>query len=206
MTAKNQKELDRRFRVLSQMISMHSCLRDRFRYRALLLNLCLLFCSVVFCALAFVSDDWFSWLGLKPDTAKFVLGIVSLLSFFAAMAELLVGWKQQSTDHETAANRLSVVMAEFRTRRHEDGSWAESKHATLKREYDQAMDEITPIPDSQFLALKTRHLRKVAISMAIDENPGRSLLITKLCFYYHSNFGRKPKSSKQHGNVEDSSA
>lgn len=204
MTAKNQQEIARRFRVLKQMLDMHSHLRDSYFKRALILDLALLLCSIVFCALTFVSDSWYGSLGLTPERAKLVLGFVSVLCFFAALAELLVGWKQRSNDHAIAAKRLGVVMAEFRAHRLEDGSWTESKHGTLKKEYDQAMAEITPIPDSKFLSLKSRHLRKVEISKVLDEYPGRSILLAKLILFYHSNFGKEKTNDSEEQDASDS--
>ena len=48
------EETKRQSRVLGQVLSMHTVLRDRFEFNALLLDIILIASSVVFCATTFV--------------------------------------------------------------------------------------------------------------------------------------------------------
>ena len=54
---KNEKEYERQFRVIDQMLSMHSSFRDRMERRAFWLNTILISLSLLLTVSAFVSDD-----------------------------------------------------------------------------------------------------------------------------------------------------
>ena len=81
----SQRELTRQFRVLRQTLSMHTMLKDRYKKLAVTIDIILLACAVVFCATTFASDDVFSLIGLSPETVRFVLGVASILAFFASL-------------------------------------------------------------------------------------------------------------------------
>ena len=184
------REIKRQFRVLGQMISMHTALRDRYAWRSTAVVLVLLACSVIFCATTFVSDTVLAAVGLAADRTRVVLGIASVTAFFASLAELKLDWRGRSARHREAAHRLTAVLAEFRKRRTDDGLWPPSCHAKLKDTYSTAMDEIVPIPESQFLALKARYLRKVAISKMLDDSYGLPIIWLRLLLLFNSIRGR----------------
>ena len=165
-------ETKREHRVLSQMLSMHALLRDRYSRLALSVDVILLMCSVLFCATRFARDDLFEQLGVTAQVARLVLGLVSVLAFFASLVALRVDWKGRAARHTDAVRKLTAAMALFGQHRYEDGTWPETCRLDLHRAYWDAMNSGVPIPDRQFLGLKARHLRKLEVSKLMDSVPG----------------------------------
>lgn len=175
----SDKEMDRHCRVLDQTISMHSVLRDRYAWRAGTIDIVLLACSVVFCATTFVDRSVLASIGLAADKLRIILGIASILAFFASLVALRVDWKGRSVRHAEAVKDMSRALALFRALREDDGTWPSRRRAELQRAYWDAMNNNEQVPASQFLSLKARHLRKVTISKWLDENPGCPVLVMK---------------------------
>lgn len=186
MSTVSNKELSRQFRVLGQTISMHASLKSRYERRALTLEILLLACSVVFCATTFAKDEVFERLGLLPDTVHYVLGIASLIAFFASLVALRVDWKGQSIRHKDAVAKLSSVLALFRRFRLEDGSLADDRADELNQSYWEAVNNMVAIPHNQFTVLKARHLRKVEISKMSSSNPGCPVFLLKVVVFCRS--------------------
>lgn len=179
-------ELDRKFRVLNQMISMHAALRDRYARRALIIDSLLLVCAVVFCASAFATDSALAYLGGTPDRIRYIIRVSSVLAFMLSILSLKIDWKGKSANHKDAATRMSRAMAEFRRNRTEDGGWMAGCAEKLDSAYSEAADNSIPIPESAFVSLKTRHLRKVELSKMLDANPGCPLFVLRLRLLWSS--------------------
>lgn len=192
-------ELARKFRVLNQTLSMHSALRDRYADRALLLDVLLLTCSVMFCATAFATDAALSHFGLSPDQVRYLLRIFSVIAFALSILSLRFDWKGKSAMHRDAASKMSRALAQFRKFRMPDGSWAEERSAELDAAYSEAMQNSTPIPDKAFVKLKALHLRKVELSKMLDSNPGCPVFALRLILLFRSfkvQTSRHPSSDK----------
>lgn len=182
----SQRELARQFRVLRQTLSIHTMLRDRFSKLALIVDIILLACAVVFCATTFARDNVFTFLRLSPENVRFVLGIASILAFFTSLVALRVGWKGKAALHREAAQRLTDVLDLFRELRKEDKTWPEDRRDDLHQAYWVAMKNIIDIPTKKFVGLKSRHLRKVQISKMLDELPGCPVFLLRLILLYKS--------------------
>jgi hypothetical protein len=174
------KELSRQFRVLSQMLSMHAVLRDRYSRRALLIDILLLGCSVVFCATTFARDDLFIQLGMSPNNIRYLLGIASVIAFFASLVTLRADWKGKAACHREAFQKLGTVHSKFREFRQSDGLWPQDHMPELHHAYWEAMNNTVEIPDRLFVRLKNRHLKKVEISRISNSAPGCPLFLLRL--------------------------
>ena len=174
------KELDREFRVLNQTLSIHTLLRDKYNGLALILDLSLLACSVIFCATTFAGDDFYSKIGLLPETGRLVLGIASILAFSCSIISLRVNWKGKGANHSEAVKKLSDVAAQFRKEQHENGAWTEGIEENLHNDYWNAMNNIVEIPANKFNKLKAKHLKKVEISKMISSSPGCPIFLMNL--------------------------
>lgn len=175
----SRSELNRQFRVLRQTLSMHTMLKDRYRKLAVTIDIILLACAVVFCTTTFASDDIFSTLGLLPKNVRFILGVVSILSFFASLVALRVGWKGKAALHLEAEQKLTNALQLFRELRRDDKTWPQERSKDLHYSYWSAMKNIIEIPGKKFVGLKSRHLRKVQISKMLDEFPGCPIFILR---------------------------
>src|SRR5713101_5413522 len=164
-------ELSRKFRVLDQTLSMHTSLRDRYGRRALIVDLSLLACSVVFCASAFAGDNVLSRFGTTPENVRYLLRAFSVLAFMLSILSLRIDWKGRSASHRDAASKMSSAVASFSKRRGIDGGWPPESSAELCRVYWEAMHNSVPIPEGLFVKLKARHLRKVELSRMLSLNP-----------------------------------
>jgi hypothetical protein len=189
-------ELARKFRVLDQTLSMHTTLRDRYARRALLVDILLLACSVVFCASAFASDQVLTFLGGSPDRVRYLLKAFSVITFMLSVLSLRIDWKGIAAAHRQAAEKMSGALAVFRKYRRDDGSWDASAVGELDGIYWEAMRNCVSIPESAFLKLKARHLRKVEISKMLDSNPGCPVFVLRTMLYLSSL--RKTKRTAKH--------
>ena len=102
MSPVSSQELDRKYRCLRQMISMHSMLRDQYHLRAVFLDLLLLAASVIFCATTFACDYISKRLGVPQEVVKDILGVSAVAAFFAALAGMVLDWKGKAARHGDA--------------------------------------------------------------------------------------------------------
>lgn len=179
-------ELDRKFRVLSQTLSMHTALRDRYARRALIVDCLLLACSVVFCATAFATDAALAHFHFTPDQVRYAIRVSSVIAFMLSIISLRMDWKGKSASHRDAASRMSKALAAFRRNKADDGTWLPGCVGDLDSAYCEATDNSVPIPENAFVILKAQHLKKVELSKMLDSNPGCPLLILRLRLLWSS--------------------
>ena len=207
MSAISGRELSRQFRVLGQTLSIHTMLRDGYARLALILDIVLLACSVIFCAATFARDDAFAKVGLSPENVRYILSIASISAFFTSLIALRVDWKRKSALHKDAAQKLTNVLALFRELREEDGKWPHDRGAELHRAYWNVMNNIIEVPAGKFLRLKARHLRKVEVSKMLDSVPWYPVFLLRfilLCRYMKKAWSKTPTSERERVNEPDS--
>ena len=173
------EEFRRKRRVLDQMLTGHSLLRDRYERRALVLTLLVLALSIVATSVAFLSGaSSVSILGIQARVQVWV-GVLSALIFFLTLVELRVDWRQRAGTHGDAARRLGRLKGLFRAATvHDDVVDAGGKDLNL--EYDTTMEQLMTIPDKRFLWVKAKHTRKIRTSMLLDKHPGAPLWYIRL--------------------------
>lgn len=197
----DKTENRRQYRVLDQTLTMHAILRDKFKRRALLLNLSLLLSSVFLCALAFVDQSIFSWLGLEPKAVNFSIGAFSVLCFAISLVENRVDWQGQAALHAEAFKKLASLKADFRNARHNKDN--EEELLQLSKKYNSVMDGIVEIPELSFAKLKAMHLRKMLLSKRISEYPATPVLLLKIQLIIggvFSSFGSKTQNPRENKN------
>jgi hypothetical protein len=182
----SEKELQRQFRLLNQTISMHSLLRDKYKRRALILDIMLLICSIIFCATTFAGNELYSFFSISVANGKIVLGLASIIAFMAAIISLRVDWKGISAKHEDAVNKLSISLRLFRQYKNEDETWPDNISEQLNSSYWESMNNIVKIPDKYFNVLKVKHLRKVEISKLSDNLTGCPIFVIKILVLWES--------------------
>ena len=177
MNSLDARELEREYRVLRMVLSMHAMLRDEFARKARASELLLLACAVVFCSTTFASDELYKTFGLAPNISRAVVGIASIAAFALSLTLLVLDWRGRSARHGDAVSRWSDVLAKYRNSRNEDGTWPQEIHKELSAAYWEADRNSVEIPDRRFNGLKARHLRKVAISDLQSSYPGCPRLV-----------------------------
>jgi len=189
------EELNRQARVVDQMLSMHSALRDRYARRAKCLTLGVLGCSVVLCTVTFLPDDALGFMGVSPFANRVIVGVLSSLVFFLSLVDLCVAWGKASWRHGEAAETLAKFKHRYRTAI-SAGTVATGDGAELTREFGQVMAALCPIPDKQFASLKAYHLRKVRLSQMIDAHAGCPVWWLRLRLVWEGVFGRKDREGQ----------
>jgi len=165
------KEFRRKRRVLDQMLTGHSLLRERYERRALLLSLVTIALSIVATSIAFLSgESTFSILGVQAR-AQIWIGALTLILFFLALVDLLVRWRQRSGAHADAVQRLGRLKSLFRVATIQDDVVV-ATGVNLSVEYDRTMEQLPAIPEKLILWVKSEHLRKVQVSKLLDTHAG----------------------------------
>lgn len=161
------------YRVVDQMLTAHSALRDRFLRRALGLDLAILIPSAILVAGLFVDPEIARRVLPAKANTTLVLGIVSLIVFAASIVQIKVDWAGKAALHGKAFDALlSIKHALGRLHRIEDESQWESEFRVIRSTYELVGSLTVLIPDAEFLRLKRKHLLKIAVSKLLDKRPG----------------------------------
>lgn len=168
-------EFKRQRRLVDQMTSMHSMLRDRYRRQATAMTSTILILSVVAVAFAFApSEPTLVLMGLAAQRSTW-LGWFAVVVFCLTLVDLVVDWRGRAGQHDDAVRQLGSLKKEYRT-----GPLPGQTQATVARlseAYESVMSGLPPIPERRFNALKARHLRKVEVSRYLSAHPGCSVVV-----------------------------
>jgi hypothetical protein len=181
-------EFRRQRRLVSQSLSAHTSLAETYRRRQRALTLGIIILSVVATALAFADeghhiDIW----GVKAALPVWA-GVLSTIVFVLALVDLVVGQNRKAGAHEDAARRLDGLAAIYRgISVPKDAVEVDTGPLDLENEYWNVMNSIERIPNRHFVRLKAEHLRKVALSKALDKTPNASLKLLRLTLWRQDN-------------------
>ena len=188
MNSISNKEVERQYRVLRQNIEMHAMLRDEYYLKARFSLILLLLCSVVFCATTFASDQLFETLKFSPEISRTILGIASVMAFSFSLILIVFDWRGKSAQHRDAVNRWSAVLEKFRRHRTDEDTWPDSTLDGLSTAYWEADRNSVKIPNNRFNRLKSRHLRKVAISKLKSSYPACPRLVLFFILFFRDSY------------------
>ena len=164
-----EEEARRRERLLDQMASMHSILRDRAEFRGQVLGFVLISSSFLLLVLSLASDQLLSGVGLNPTVARPAVTIASVAVFVVTLAELRLGYGLRAAGHREAARRLADLKIRYGVEL--AGAISAPRIAKLESEYQLVCSVIPAIPEGQFNDLKMAHLRKKRLSKLVDLFP-----------------------------------
>lgn len=166
-------EFDRQRRLVDQMSTMHSLMRDKCRLDSTVILCVLLSASALATAFAFAAgDDEVSLAGISAERVTW-LGWFAILIFVLTLVDLVVDRRGAATRHGDALRQLAILKAEYRAR--PDPSELVTGIGPLTERYQTVMDALPPIPERQFNSLKAKHLEKVEISRYLSAHPGLSV-------------------------------
>ena len=164
-----ETEQERQFRVVDQMLTMHSLLRDRYIRWSRLLDYSILGSSVMLNAFVFSGDDTYLLFGVAPSQGRLLVSVVSVFVLVVSLVAVSANLSERGRTHQNAVTELANLKAEGRR---PDGGELKS--------FNKVMATIPPIPDRLFNHLKSKHVAKVALSQMISEFPGAPVWILKL--------------------------
>jgi len=184
-TLKN--ELTRLCRVSDMLCTGHAALRDRYAKRAFALDLLTLGVSTWLVALAFVEPKLNVTLTPFGWDSQIWVGVLCTGVFFLTLIQIKTDWKGRSDAHK----RTLDVYAEVKREAGYLLSAGEYNHDSCQRvfsRYDMAASVGVPIPESEFLRQKQRHLVKVALSKVLDDRPATSLMWLRVRLWWRDTF------------------
>jgi len=188
-------EVKRRRRVVDMMLSMHSHLRDQYSRQGLRLDVGILTGSVVLCAATFLDPVLLRWAGVPEEGFRVVSGAMSALLFVLSFVMLRVDWKEAAGRHARAVAVLGELKEQGRMAR---GMVSDTPAVSdFIRAYDSVMKTLPPVPEHEFSKLKAHHLRKRALSDALDQAPYAPVWLLKLKL-----IGRDSRSALASGKVD----
>ena len=179
-----ESESERQYRLIDQMLSMHSMLRDRYSSQALMLNCLLLGAAGVLNAFVFVSDETLLSFGLNPVLGKNVINIASVIIFAISILELRVDWAGTARLHKEAVDQLSKIKHKYREAYTQRNPLPLEVVANLSLEFSNVMGLLPPIPESKFNHLKQKHLRKKILSERISQYPGAPIMLLRIQIWW----------------------
>lgn len=170
-------EVERRRRVCEMMITMHSTLRDRYATSAMFIDLLIFLSAIVIAALTFVDPNIVARISWSADSARIAIGVIAIVTVFASVVTWRVNWKGRADAHDRAAYAYSKIM--FRIRDiNSDTDLREIERVLMQ--YEEIGMSTISVPDSKFLSLKSRYLKKVQLSRMLDRTPGAFLPLVSL--------------------------
>lgn len=188
MRSLSSKEIERQYRVLRQTLEMHAMLRDEYTLKATISQIIILLCSVVFCATTFASDQLFETFKFSPDTSRIFLGIASVMAFAFSLVLMVFDWRGKSAQHREAVERWSTVLEKFRENRKDNDTWPDSIFDSLSSTYWEADRNSVKIPNNRFNGLKSRYLRKVAMSTLKSSYPACPRLVLFQILFFRDSY------------------
>lgn len=184
-TLKN--ELTRLCRVSDMLCTGHAALRDRYAKLAFALDLLTLGVSTWLVALAFVEPTLNVTLTPFGWNSQVWVGTLGTGVFFLTLIQIKTDWKGRSDAHR----RTLDVYAEVKREAGYLLSAGEYNRDACQRvfsRYDMAASVGVPIPESEFLKQKQRHLVKVAMSRTLDDRPATSLVWLRVQLWWRDTF------------------
>lgn len=187
-----KEELERKYRVTSMMISMHSVLHHRYKTKSLVGSIFFLLTAIILNAFIFFDYDYLEFVGLTTVCIKNIVSILSFLIFLLSIVFMLVDWSKKGEQHLQAINQLSRILNELRSiLRINDSSILKYKSELFDELYNQMNETIPKIPDRKFNYLKARHYKKVEISKFIDKHKGKPYFVIRILFFFDKTFKSK---------------
>lgn len=180
-------ELSRICRVSDMLCTGHAALRDRYARFAMTIDLLTLGASTWLVALAFVEPKLNVTLTPFGWDSQIWVGALGTGVFFLTLIQIKTDWKGRSDAHK----RTLDVYAEVKREAGYLLSAGEHDRDACQRvfsRYDMAASVGVPIPESEFLKQKQRHLVKIALSKALDSRAGTSLTWLRLRLWWRDTF------------------
>jgi hypothetical protein len=184
----NKLELQNQSKVVDMMLTMHSILASRYKFRAQVLELSILGISIVLVATIFLDPQIISFFHTNTKSTRVLIGVCSILVFFFSIVSLIVDWKGRATQHREAFKILIPLKTEWREVLASYGENDERSRTEFVRKSSLIIGNLIPIPDAKFNKLKAYHYKKVELSKLISDHPGSSIIFLKLRIWLKSNW------------------
>jgi len=179
-----KEELDRKYRVINMMITMHSILYHRYRKKSLIGKIFFLISAIILNVFMFAAPKELLLPSFIKNNVSKILTISSFSIFLLSVIFLLIEWPEKSEKHLNAINQLSRLLNKLRSIKKEKNLIDESEINLFDELYNQTFETIPKVQDKIFNSLKAKHYQKVELSKFIDKHKGKPFFIIKLIFLW----------------------
>jgi hypothetical protein len=180
-------ELSRIRRVSDMLCTGHAALRDRYAKFAFSLDLLTLGVSTWLVALAFAEPKLNVTLTPFGWDSQIWVGVLGTSVFFLTLVQIKTDWKGRSDAHKRTLDIYTEVKREAGYIL-SAGEYDRDACQRVFSRYDMAASVGVPIPESEFLRQKKRHLVKIALSKALDSQPTTSLIWLRVRLWLRDTF------------------
>jgi hypothetical protein len=165
-----REEINRQRRLVDQLTSMQSALRDWDRAFGAALVCLVLIASLIGVAFAFSSGGQIVTIfGVHARRVTW-LGWLAVFTFALTLIQLVLDPRGAGRRRAQAVDALTTLKGEYRSS--VAAGHAQETAERLSQRYDAVMGSIPEVPNLLFNRLKAAHLRKVEISKILSGQPG----------------------------------
>ncbi len=173
-------------RKADQACSIHGYLRDRYKFRADMLDYGLMAASTYLLGLSLVEPALGIPLSMGFDRPKLIT-VMTLITFFLSIVQFKSDWKTRAEDHQRSFDEYAEVKADCRALTSGVRAATAPEHQRIRDQYDAVTKIGTHIPDNMFETGKAHHLRKVFVSQYLDTHPGACVPLVRLKLFLKDN-------------------
>ncbi len=185
---KRRRRIVQTRQTADMLCTAHAGLRDRYRRRALLLDVAILVLSVFLVAQTFADPLVKGKLNLFGLDLGVWLGLLATSVFALSVVQLRVNWKATTEAHSRSFSLYAEAKRELGYLLDSE-SIDEEAASRIHARYDLAADLGTTISEAEFLRQKQRHKVKLFISNYLDDHPGASITLIRLKLFLRDTFG-----------------
>jgi len=190
-----KEEVQRIKRVSDQLCTCHSILGDRFRRRAHILTTIIFASSTWMLALVFVEPTIGKKLSPYGIDHTLWIGVLSIITFFVSILELLLNWRECAERHEQSLEYYAGIK-QFCKQLLSQDIISDTEYNHLQHRYMLASEMCESVSDRDFIKLKQKHLKKIALSKYLDKYPHTLLPLLSLRLFLKDTFIKLPKKSE----------
>ena len=183
-----KSEIKKQAKVIDMMVTMHSILAAQYARRSQILEIGMVAVSIALVSVVFLDPEILSYFHIKPNSARIVIGLFSILIFFMSILSLIVDWKGKSVQHKDGFSTLVKLKTKWENI---IANFEETDKRDLREFINKSsliVSQLSPIPDSCFNKLKSKHFKKIELSKLISEHPGSTVFLLKLKVLFKNNF------------------
>ena len=119
---------------------------------------------------------------LTAESVIFIIGSISTVTVLTSLLAWLVDWKAKAHTHDREAAEYSKTNFSLAASAR---SVAENPLSTALGHYDKVSRNAVPVPETEFLRLRSEHLVKVRLSRILGRFPAAPIRLLRLRLRFH---------------------